>query len=155
MRATAFNHVSVPARSLAASVSFYTEVFGMEPIPSPTFRQPTAWFRLGRQELHLFERDVAAPRFQHFALNVDDFEAIYVKALALGIEDRGAWGSHIYELPDGAVQLYLRDPADNLVEVDWPDVTTLDRSVVTDIPKLVYAVPQSRDAAHATLFPDG
>ena len=91
----------------------------------------------------------------YFALSVDDFEAVYVKAKALGILDDESWSSHIYELPDGSVQLYLRDPAGNLVEVDWPDVTTLDRSVVTDLRKLADDVPQNGDAARATLFPAG
>jgi hypothetical protein len=39
-------------------------------------------------------------------------------------------------LPDGAVQMYLRDPAGNLVEVNWPDVTTLDREVIPEIGKI-------------------
>jgi hypothetical protein len=39
-------------------------------------------------------------------------------------------------LPDGAVQMYLRDPAGNLVEVNWPDVTTLDREVIPEIQKI-------------------
>ena len=38
--------------------------------------------------------------------------------------------------------MYLRDPAGNLVEINWPDVTTLDRSVVTHIEK----VPGKPDA---------
>jgi hypothetical protein len=32
--------------------------------------------------------------------------------------------------------MYLRDPADNLVEVNWPDVTTLDRDVIPEIQKI-------------------
>jgi hypothetical protein len=39
-------------------------------------------------------------------------------------------------LPDGAVQLYVRDPVGNMVEVNWPDVSTLDRSVIGDIEKV-------------------
>ena len=152
MRATTFNHVSVGARSLAESVNFYTDLFGMERVPSPVFRYPTAWLRVGDRELHLIERDDRVPRSQHFALEVDDFEAVYVKAMALGIEDRETWGWHLHELPDGAVQLYVRDPADNLVEVDWPDVRTLDTSVVTDLRRLADEVPQDDDAARATLF---
>ncbi|HMJ37881.1 MAG TPA: VOC family protein [Baekduia sp.] len=152
MPATSLNHISISARNIEESLAFYTGVLGMERIPSATFRAPTAWLRLGDQELHLFEHDTSPPRLQHFGLNVDDFEAVYVKALALGIEDRDSWSSHIYELPDGAVQLYLRDPAGNLVEVDWPDVTTLDRSIVTDIPKLADQVPQDEAAAGATIY---
>ncbi len=58
----------------------------------------------------------------------------------------------MYELPDGSVQMYLRDPAGNLVELDWPDVTTLDRSVLGEIKKLGDSVPQTGDALKATLY---
>ena len=34
------------------------------------------------------------------------------------------------------MQLYVRDPAGNLVEINWPDAATLDRSVVTSIEKV-------------------
>jgi catechol 2,3-dioxygenase-like lactoylglutathione lyase family enzyme len=152
-RATTFNHVSIHAKSLEQSVAFYTDLFGMERIPSPVFRLPTAWLRVGDQELHLFVHDAPAPRLQHFALAVADFEAVYVKAKALGILDPDTWSAPMYELPDGSVQMYLRDPADNLVEVDWPDVTTLDKSVVTDLRKLADEVPQTDAATDATLFP--
>jgi len=39
----------------------------------------------------------------------------------------------VYELPDGAAQLYVRDPAGNMVEINCPDAGTLDRSVVGEI----------------------
>ena len=58
----------------------------------------------------------------------------------------------MYELPDGSVQMYLRDPAGNLVELDWPDVTTLDRSVLGEIKKLGDSVEQTGDALQATLY---
>jgi hypothetical protein len=48
--------------------------------------------------------------------------------------------------------MYIRDPAGNLVEIDWPDVTTLDRSVVTDIRKLDDDVPQTGESHDATLY---
>ena len=57
------------------------------------------------------------------------------------------------ELNDGAVQMYLRDPAGNLVEVNWPDVSTLDRSVVTDIVSIADERPQSDEALRARLYP--
>ena len=154
MRATKFNHVSIHASDLRESRDFYVDVLGMEPIPSPVFRYPTAWLRIGDQELHLFECDLPAPRLQHFAMTVDDFEAVYVKAIKLGIQDTDSWSAQPYELPDGSVQMYLRDPAANLVELDWPDATTLDRSVVTDLRKLADDVPQTDESEHATLFLD-
>ena len=48
------------------------------------------------------------------------------------------------------MQLYVRNPAGNLVEVNWPDVTTLDSSVGTGIEKR--DVPQTGDALRATLY---
>ena len=152
MRATGFNHVSVSARDLEESTRFYVEVFGMEKIPTYTFAFPVQYLRLGELQLHLFERDAPAPEFHHFAVNVDDFEAAYVRARELGIQEQQAFFSHAYELPDGSVQMYLRDPAGNLVEVDWPDVTTLDRTVVTDLKRLEDDVPQDADARDATLY---
>jgi YD repeat-containing protein len=152
MRATGLNHVSISARNLEESVRFYTEVFGMERIPTYTFAFPVQYLRLGDVQLHLFERDTPAPEFHHIGINVDDFEAAYRKAKELEIQESSAFFSHIYELPDGSVQMYVRDPAGNLVEIDWPDVSTLDRSVITDLKKLADDVPQSSDALRATLY---
>ena len=155
MRAIRFNHVSIHAVDLEESVRFYTEVFGMERLPSPTFAQPVAWLRLGDQQLHLFVRETAAPQFHHVALDVDDFEAVYLKAKELGLREPETSFSHTYELPDGSVQTFLRDPAGNLVEIDWPDVTTLDRSIVTDLRRLEDDVPQAADSRGATLYHTG
>ncbi len=57
------------------------------------------------------------------------------------------------ELPDGAVQLYFRDPSGNLVEVDHPDVTTLDRSLFGDrLVRLADLEPQSAENLRASLW---
>ena len=152
MGATRLNHVSVQAADLDASARFYEQVFGMERIPTARFRGPVLWLRLGDQQLHLFQSTAEAPRFHHFALDVDDFEAVYVRAKELGLLDDETHGAALREHPTGWVQMYIRDPAGNLVEIDWPDVGTLDRSVVTDIRKLDDDVPQSGDSAAATLY---
>lgn len=136
VKATGFTHVSVHAYDLEESVRFYEEIFDMEEIPAPNFPFPVRWFRVGDLQLHLFQSDAPAPSGHHFGLDVDDFEAIYERARRLGIVDTSDYFSKVYELPDGAVQLYLRDPAGNMVEVNWPDVTTLDRSVVGEIQKV-------------------
>jgi lactoylglutathione lyase len=152
MRATRFNHVSIHANDLEQSVHFYTEVFGMERVPAPSFRAPVAWLRLGEQQLHLFVRETPAPQFHHIALDIDDFEAAYLKAQELGIRDDETWIEGVYELPDGAAQMYIRDPAGNLVELDWPDASTLDRSIVTDVRRLEDVRPQPPEAAEARLY---
>ena len=135
MRARRFTHVSVSATDLEESVRFYTDFFGMEEIPSPDFSGPVRWLRVGGLQLHLFLDEDPAPERHHFTLDVDDFEAAYTKAAVLGVRDGGRY-STVRELPDGAVQMYLRDPAGNLVEVNWPDVTTLDRKVIPEIQKI-------------------
>ena len=153
MRATGLNHVSICAHDLEESVSFYTELFGMERLPTPHFGFPVQWLRLGDLQLHVFERGASeAPTYHHFGIVVDDFEAVYLRAKELGLFDTETFSSHIYELPGGCVQMYLRDPGGNLVEIDWPDVTTLDRSVLGELKKLGDSVPQTGDALKATLY---
>jgi catechol 2,3-dioxygenase-like lactoylglutathione lyase family enzyme len=137
---------------MEASLRFYIEVFGMERLPSPNFAQHVEWLRLGEQQLHLFESESPAPRSHHFALDVDDFEAAYLKAKELDLLDADAFGASVRELPGGAVQMYLRDPAGNLVEVDWPDISTLDRDIVTDISRVADERPQTGEAAQARLY---
>ena len=116
------------------------------------FGFPVVWLRAGDLQLHLFQRDVDPPRRHHFGLTVEDFETVYRKAEELGAFDDVTMGRLISELPDGAVQLYLRDPAGNLVEVDFPDASRLDRRVVKELPKLEDAFPQSDQNRQARLF---
>jgi catechol 2,3-dioxygenase-like lactoylglutathione lyase family enzyme len=136
MRARGFTHVSVHARDLDESVRFYEDVFGMEEVPAPGFPFPVRWLRVGNLQLHLFHSEDSAPSGHHFGLDVDDFEAVYKKAHNLGVTVGEGYFSKVYELPDGAVQLYLHDPAGNMVEANWPDASTLDRSLVGTIEKV-------------------
>ena len=153
MRATRFNHVSIPARDLEESTRFYEQLFGLERMPTFDFRFPVRYLQLGEQQLHLMELPEEAPLpNQHFAFDVDDFEAAFVRLRELGAHDARAHGHAIWELPDGSVQLYARDPAGNLLEVNWPDAATLDRSVVGEIPKRAEDVEQSDEARRATLY---
>jgi len=152
VRATRFNHVSVHAFDLEESLRFYMDVFGLERLPSPNFSTHVEWLRVGEQQLHLFRSENPAPRSHHFALDVDDFEAAYLKARELELLDDETFGAAVRELPDGAVQMYIRDPSGNLVEVNWPDVSTLDRSVITDIRSVADERPQTGEAASATLY---
>ena len=152
MRATGFNHVSIHAHRLEDSVRFYEEIFGMEKIPTYNFAFPVQYLRLGDLQLHLFQREAPAPVYHHIGINVDDFEETYRRANELGILDNQAFFEDIYELPDGSVQMYIRDPAGNLVEIDWPDVTSLDRSALPAFKRLEDTVPQTGEALRATLY---
>lgn len=150
MTATSLNHVSISAPDLDASTRFYRELFGLEEVPTPNFGFPVRWLRIGDLQIHLFQRPTPAPSHHHVALTVDDFQGVYLRAREMGVLDDTAFGHHIYELPGHNVQMYVRDPGGNLVEIDWPDIRLLDRDLVTDIRPLPN--PQRGDNLRATLF---
>jgi hypothetical protein len=79
---------------------------------------------------------------------------VYEAAKRMGVLDGETFGNAVNELPDGAVQMYLRDPSGNLVEVNWPDVTTLDRERLPELKRLADRFEQTGENLQATLFLD-
>jgi YD repeat-containing protein len=151
--ATGINHVSVHADDLEASTRFYEELFGAERLPTPNFGMPVQWLRIGRQQLHLFVRETDAPRYHHLAFDVDDFDAVYRNAKTLGVLDAATNDHALREHPSGWVQLYLRDPAGNLIEVDWPDAASLADDVRAEIVGLEeIGLEQAAGQRGATLY---
>jgi catechol 2,3-dioxygenase-like lactoylglutathione lyase family enzyme len=148
--ATGINHVSVSARDLEESTRFYVEVLGMERIPTPRFATPVQWLRCGGLQLHLFlDESGETPRRHHLGLTVDDFDAAYEAVAASASSE---WGNDLVELPSGQVQLYFRDPTGNLIELNWPDVTTLDRSRYPTLRRLEDVIPQPPESTEAVLY---
>ena len=146
------NHVSVNARNLQESVEFYVELFGAEPIPTPNFGLPVQWLALGTTQLHLFERDLQPTSHHHFAVTVDDVEPVYRAAERREAFDRRSFGNHLVELPGNVVQLYGRDPADNLVEVDQYDAERLPDDLRAELKGLWELNPQSEENMRGRLF---
>ena len=150
MRAIGINHVSISATDLEESTRFYEELFGMERIATPIFATSVQWLRVGDLQLHLFlDESGSAPSRHHIGLTVDDFDSAYQ---AIRARTDASWGSQLVELPSGQIQLYFRDPAGNLIELNWPDADTLDRSLYPDLQRLADLIPQPDDAASAVLF---
>ena len=58
----------------------------------------------------------------------------------------------VRELPNGGVQMYVRDPAGNLVELDHRDASTIPRDEVPEYRTLADQNPQEGEAARATLW---
>ena len=111
------NHVALLVADLDRSCEFYLRVLKLTPSPRPAFDFPGAWFQLGgHQELHLIggrtEPIIAGNRSNHFALLTDDLDA---------------WETHLTSVsadfqpkklrPDGAGQIFLRDPDGHVIEL--------------------------------------
>ncbi|TMD16864.1 MAG: VOC family protein [Chloroflexi bacterium] len=146
------NHVSIGAKNLSESVQFYTDIFGAEIIDTPNFGFPVQWLRVGDLQIHLFERPHAAPAYHHVALAVDDFEAVFRATRDRGLHDAETMGAHLNELPSGQVQLYIRDPGGNLVEVNWPDAAILSAEVRREMVRLEDRHPQNESNRRAELY---
>jgi len=149
---TTINHVSVNALNLSESIDFYVELLGAEPIPTPNFGIPVQWLALGRTQLHLFERDIQPTSHHHLGITVDDLEPVYRVAEKRGALDRAAFRNHLVELPGDVVQLYIRDPAGNLVEIDHHGVERLPDDMRAQLRGLWELNPQSEENMRGRLF---
>ncbi|HXT40840.1 MAG TPA: VOC family protein [Candidatus Angelobacter sp.] len=120
MKIRELNHVAIHVGDVEKSCRFYRDVLRLESMPRPAFTFPGAWFRLGsNQELHLLG-DRAEPVFSHhrgnhFALQVDDLDAWERHFKSLGVEHQPR-----KTRPDGASQLFLRDPDGHVIELFTP-----------------------------------
>jgi catechol 2,3-dioxygenase-like lactoylglutathione lyase family enzyme len=146
------NHVSVNARDLQESVDFYVDLLGVELIPTPNFGLPVQWLALGRTQLHLFERDMQPTSHHHLGITVDDLEPVFRAAERRGAFDYEAFGNHLVELPGDVVQLYVRDPAGNLVEIDMAGVDNLPDDLRAQLKALWDFNPQNEENMNGRLF---
>jgi catechol 2,3-dioxygenase-like lactoylglutathione lyase family enzyme len=143
MESADLNHVSISAPDLETSIRFYADVLGLEPVPTPNFGFPVQWLRSGTGHVHLFERPDEAPVYHHFGVTVDDLPAVYERAKALGCIDGETFSGGLVELPGDCVQLYLRDPAGNLVEVNAIGASRLPEPMRSELVTLADVYPQS------------
>jgi catechol 2,3-dioxygenase-like lactoylglutathione lyase family enzyme len=149
---TDINHVSVNARNLQESIDFYAELFGAEPIPTPNFGVTVQWLALGRTQVHLFELDLQPTSLHHFAVTVDDLEPVYRAAERRDAFDDGSFGNHLIELPGDIIQMYVRDPAGNLVEIDQAGAGRLPDDLRARLKPVWEINPQSEDNMRGRLF---
>jgi len=110
------HHVSVNVGDLAAAERFYVEGLGLDVLPRPDFGFPGLWLEAGGQQIHLMRVDAhEAPTGQHFALEVEDLDAVLAELARRGIEPHS-----VLDLPGAGRQAFLRDPAGNLIELNQP-----------------------------------
>jgi catechol 2,3-dioxygenase-like lactoylglutathione lyase family enzyme len=151
MAVRGLNHVSISAPDVDESLRFYVDFLGLELVPSPDYGFRVEWLRAGDLQVHLFERPVEAPTHHHLGLTVDDFQGLYLACRERGIVVEMPPFASVTELPDGGAQMYVRDPAGNLVEFDTPDASGIDRSLVP-MRRLDDTIPQTAWNLEATLF---
>jgi len=146
------NHVSVNALNLQESVDFYVDLLGAERIATPNFGIPVQWLALGRTQLHLFERDLKPTSHHHLGITVDDLEPVYRAAERRGAFDDEAFRNRLVELPGDVVQLYVRDPAGNLVEIDHHGADRLPDDLRARLKALWDFNPHTEEQMSARLF---
>lgn len=121
----AIDHVTLVVKDLEVSRRFYAGLIGMEEVPRPAFDFEGLWFRIGSTLLHLIREheksgpagylgdiDRATSRSQHLAFSVDDAAQVgdVLKAKDIPLV------SDVKRRPDGATQVFARDPDGHIIE---------------------------------------
>jgi lactoylglutathione lyase len=127
-----FHHVNILVDDLDLAVKFYRDDLGLEPDTTPDQDFPTQFFKLGDSgQIHINEYADERPYRAHFAIRVDDFSAVFRHMKEIGAIDIKPWGN-VRKLPGGAMQMFLRDPSANLVEITSHPDDQIDSDVMED-----------------------
>jgi lactoylglutathione lyase len=111
------HHINLMVDDLARAVEFYGTALGLDTVPTPEMGFPAQFFKINEhQEIHVNELHDTTPERAHFCLRVDDFTAHFRRMKALGAIEITTWGK-IRRLPSGVMQMFVRDPAGNLIEL--------------------------------------
>lgn len=112
------HHVTLIVDDLQAALAFYVGELGLGQRRVDGLDYPGAFLTLGNgQEVHLAALPDRSPSFRaHFCLRVDNWNGLFRRYHAADRLDLQPWGK-VRQLPDGAYQCYVRDPAGNLVEL--------------------------------------
>lgn len=126
------NHVALIVSNLEETSAFYEKELGLEVIPAFLFDYPTAFFKINAtQQLHLTEWDDVYSFRGHVCMQVDDINAIFWRMKELGVIDTSPWGK-VRQLPDGPIQMFVRDPSGNLLELSSPPGFQVDPKIFED-----------------------
>ena len=129
---TRINHVTLIVDDLEKASQFYEYEMGLEPLAAFVFDYPTSFFKITEdQQLHLTEWDDTRSFRGHLCVQVDDFNSMFYRCKALDIIDIHPWGK-VRRLPDGAMQMFVRDPAGNLLELSSPPSADIDPEIYKD-----------------------
>jgi lactoylglutathione lyase len=132
-------HVNVNVDDLARATAFYRDVLGLALDPTPDQGFESQFFRINeRQQIHMNVIADARPFRAHFCLELPDFAGVFRRAKAAGAIDVAPWG-RVRRLPSGKMQMFVRDPFGNLIEVASLPGAVIEPEVLRD--ELVEPLP--------------
>lgn len=131
-KVTTINHVTLIVDHLETAVEFYQNEIGMGVIPAFMVDYPNAFLKIGEtQQLHLAEFEDAKSFRGHVCFVVDDFNTLFWRAKSLEIVDINPWGK-VRQLPEGVMQMFIRDPSGNLLEISSAPGYEIDQAIFDD-----------------------
>lgn len=125
-------HVNVNVEDLDAAIPFYRDVLGLtlDETPDQGFR--SQFFKIGTtQQIHMNEMRDERQFRGHFCLVVPDFMGVFARAKAAGAIDVAPWGK-VRQLPNGKMQMFVRDPSGNLIEIANTSSEPIDLAIFRD-----------------------
>jgi lactoylglutathione lyase len=125
-------HVNVNVGDLASATAFYHGVLGLALDPTPDQGFESQFFRINaQQQIHMNVIEDARPYRAHFCIEVSDFMGVFQRAKAAGAIDLEPWG-RVRRLPGGKMQMFVRDPHGNLVEIGSTGDAVIDPTLFED-----------------------
>jgi catechol 2,3-dioxygenase-like lactoylglutathione lyase family enzyme len=115
MRPAGVHHVSLNVADVDAALAFYVGDLGLrQRHDRPDLGIGGAWLDAGNQQIHLIEAPVPDNRGQHFALLVDDLDAVVeeLRGRGLAVGDPTPIGP--------SRQAFITDPSGNSIELHQP-----------------------------------
>jgi lactoylglutathione lyase len=132
MKVNQITHVNLIVDNLEKAREFYTNVLGLQELPALKFDYPAQFYQINEtQQLHVSEWPDQTSFRAHLCIEVDDFNEAFRKFKAMGVIDTKPWGK-VRKLANGNMQMFVRDPAGNLIEICHYDDNTVDPEIFRD-----------------------
>ena len=125
-------HVNVNVDDMDAAIPFYRDILGLELENTPDQGFRCQFFKIGaEQQIHMNEIHDERQFRGHFCLVVPDFMGVFQRAKARNVIDVKAWGK-VRQLPNGKMQMFVRDPSGNLIEIASSSRESIDLKIFHD-----------------------
>lgn len=116
MKPAGVHHVAICVTDAEKGLAFFRDVLGMTQLPRPDFGDHGYWLDAGGQQVHLMESDNQPLGADHFAIRVDDIDAVVAE-----LQEQGVEVNRQPLIPGAGHQAFLRDPSSNLLELNQPE----------------------------------